>query len=603
MPSRISAGRSVLGRAEDAALLLRAWRAELGFALGILRRAPSFIAAAFGRGTMADVALRNARVDPGGIALVCGERGWSHAELGRQLARVAATLSHAGVRSGDTLPILGAANLETAATLLAAQWIGAVPLLIDAERGPGALRDAWGAAPGALRAVDCGAMSDAACGVGSRASEIVWVRVNPSEPISASRPGPPTNLPPRATPHVDCAWVQTSGTTGHPKCSRIRQRRAMIAAHGFARLVYAFRRGDRVASSLSICHATGLLLGLGPALVSRTPLVMLGKFSASRFLEQVSKARATHWLCVGEMGRWLVRGLPQEGEQAHRLRTIVGMGFDGDLESTMEERLGVSRVVQFYGASDGPIALIRLSGPPGAIGRVPMWASRHVVLARRDVEREDLAMDASGYCIRASIGEQGELLIRQPLIPGISLGCFEGYASECETSSRILRSVFRSGDCYFRTSDLARRDRHGFLYFEGRVGESIRWKGINVPAARVAAALCIPGVVADVVVYGVHIHGLDGTPPAAAVVWEAAPHVEILAERARTLCDTERPRFIRIVSAIERTVTLRPRRTRLAGAGVDPTATSDPLYIWLGGTYQPMDGALYSAVVRGEVRL
>ncbi len=41
-----------------------------------------------------------------------------------------------------------------------------------------------------------------------------------------------------------------------------------------------------------------------------------------------------------------------------------------------------------------------------------------------------------------------------------------------------------AGDGWYRTGDLMRRDEQGFFYFVDRVGDTFRWKGENVSAAR-----------------------------------------------------------------------------------------------------------------------
>ena len=57
---------------------------------------------------------------------------------------------------------------------------------------------------------------------------------------------------------------------------------------------------------------------------------------------------------------------------------------------------------------------------------------------------------------------------------------FEGYTTSRDTQQKILRDVFESGDAWFRTGDLMRKDRHGFFYFIDRIGDTFRWKGENV---------------------------------------------------------------------------------------------------------------------------
>ena len=68
-------------------------------------------------------------------------------------------------------------------------------------------------------------------------------------------------------------------------------------------------------------------------------------------------------------------------------------------------------------------------------------------------------------------------------------GRFEGYADAEATERKVLRNVFKTGDAWYRTGDLMRRDAPGFYYFVDRVGETYRWKGENVSTAEVLSAL------------------------------------------------------------------------------------------------------------------
>jgi hypothetical protein len=62
---------------------------------------------------------------------------------------------------------------------------------------------------------------------------------------------------------------------------------------------------------------------------------------------------------------------------------------------------------------------------------------------------------------------------------------FEGYTNEKATGDKVLSDVFRKGDRYFRSGDLLRKDRQGFIYFVDRIGDTFRWKGENVATSEV----------------------------------------------------------------------------------------------------------------------
>lgn len=583
--------------------LSAAWRGELRLCARILGNAPRFIDAVLGDSTYADMAMANASQSPRSLAIESSVCSWTWEDLAWYITRFAAELSDAGVLSGQIVPVFGENSAHTVASILALQWLGAVPLPVDTLADLSALANDLPEHEAALCVLSRSAPKGWRESI--RGSTRTIVELSPEAGIlHGASVKSRVAMPRRAIAAKDCAWLPTSGTTTFPKISRVSQSRARIAATGFAHLVYEFVEGDKLITSMSICHATGLLLALGPALARRIPLVLLSSFSASGFLKQAEVANATVWLGVGEMVRWLLRqpeSIP--ADQQHNLRLMVGMGFEGRLLANFRARFGISRTTEFYGASDGPIALIGISAPDGVIGRVPTFLRWHLVLARYDQESEDLAVDELGYGAVAAVDEVGELLVRQPLLPKMALGSFEGYANEASNDCKIRRSVFRPGDCFYRSFDLMRRDRYGFLHFVGRVGDLIRFKGKNIVAENVESAMFLKGVVADLVAYGVRVEGIDGFPPVLAVVWESEPRLDLFTEQARTLSAGEIPRFVRSVTGIERTATHRPRRALLQQEGVDPATVKQPLHVLVNGRYSPLDEDLYAALSAGEVRL
>ncbi|NWV66332.1 S27A2 synthetase, partial [Malurus elegans] len=81
---------------------------------------------------------------------------------------------------------------------------------------------------------------------------------------------------------------------------------------------------------------------------------------------------------------------------------------------------------------------------------------------------------------------------------------FHGYAGDAaKTERKILRNVRAKGDAFFNSGDLLTTDRHGFIYFQDRVGDTFRWKGENVATTEVEAALAMVSFVQEVNVYGV----------------------------------------------------------------------------------------------------
>ena len=57
---------------------------------------------------------------------------------------------------------------------------------------------------------------------------------------------------------------------------------------------------------------------------------------------------------------------------------------------------------------------------------------------------------------------------------------FKGYASKEATQKKIIRDVFKKGDCAFLSGDILAMDEEGYLFFKDRTLDTFRWKGENV---------------------------------------------------------------------------------------------------------------------------
>jgi fatty-acyl-CoA synthase len=185
-------------------------------------------------------------------------------------------------------------------------------------------------------------------------------------------------------------------------------------------------------------------------------------------------------------------------------------------------------------------------------------------------------------------------------------GRFEGYADAAASERKVLRNVFESGDAWYRTGDLMRRDEKGFYYFVDRVGETFRWKGENVSTVEVWSILAaLPGVL-EGVVYGVQVPATDGRAGMAALVvadtFDLAMFHRAVAER---LPSYARPVFVRLLPELEATGTFKPNKQQLMHNGFDPAHIGDPLYVDdpRSQAYVPIDAALYVELTAGTIRL
>jgi fatty-acyl-CoA synthase len=284
------------------------------------------------------------------------------------------------------------------------------------------------------------------------------------------------------------------------------------------------------------------------------------------------------------------------------VRVCIGNGLRPEVWRPFQDRFGIPRIIEFYGATEGNVALMNFDGKVGAVGRLPRLVRRAmgIELIRYDVAADAHVRDAAGFCIRCRPGEVGEAIGR--LTQAVR---FEGYTSPEATEKKILRDVFKKGDAYFRTGDLLRCDPDDYFYFVDRIGDTFRWKGENVSTSEVAEVLSVCPGVKEANVYGVSIPGHDGRAGMAALVVEPAFDAAALAERVtRELPAYARPLFLRLTPEIEITGTFKHRKVDLVKEGFDPAQIADRL-LFLDGErgYVPLEAPLHSRILSGEHRV
>jgi len=398
-------------------------------------------------------------------------------------------------------------------------------------------------------------------------------------------------------------YIYTSGTTGLPKAANVSHRRLMQWSHWFSGLMDV-TPDDRMYDCLPLHHSIGGVVAPGATLTAGGALVLRERFSAGTFWPDVTEARCTLLQYIGELCRYLVNHRQMPEERQHCLRLACGSGLAGDVWSAFKERFRIPQILEFYASTEGNVSLYNCEGRHGAIGRIPPVLAHRapVALVRHDDETGEPLRSADGRCIRAARGETGEAL--GEIVAGSELTRFEGYADAAASRAKVLHDVFRAGDAWYRTGDLMRCDEAGFFYFVARVGDTFRWKGENVSAREIAGVLAAVQGVHDAVVYGVTVPHADGRAGMAALVVDATfDRAQLRRHLGAELPPHARPLFLRIVGAIPRTETLRPRTAELVREGYDPARIADPLYLddAVRAEYVPLDASLYARLHSGSL--
>jgi fatty-acyl-CoA synthase len=396
--------------------------------------------------------------------------------------------------------------------------------------------------------------------------------------------------------------IYTSGTTGLPKAARISHYKAVMTGAGSMH-AQGLGAADRTYCCLPLYHSAGGMMAVGAALLSGGTLVLSRRFSAKRFWSDCAQHDVTSFQYIGELCRYLLNSPPHPDERRHAIRSVIGNGLRPEIWKAFQERFAIPRIVEFYGATEGNMALLNLSGKVGSVGQLPHLVRRIVgiEIVRFDVESEQIVRGPDGFCERAAFGEPGEAIIK---ISRTSR--FEGYTNPEATEKKILRDAFVKGDAYFRTGDLLRLDEDGHFYFVDRIGDTFRWKGENVATSEVAEVLGVHPGIEEANVYGVALPGMEGRAGMAALVVRDDLDLEALsAHVVAELAPYARPLFLRILPAMEITGTFKHRKVDLVREGFDPRKVEDPIHFLDPETnrYVRLDGPMCDRILAGEIRI
>jgi fatty-acyl-CoA synthase len=348
-----------------------------------------------------------------------------------------------------------------------------------------------------------------------------------------------------------------------------------------------------------------LFVGFAPAFRAGGAFASRRQFSAGAFLDDVRRHEAVAFVYVGELCRYLLRQAPTPHDRDHRLRVAAGAGLRPDIWTRFQERFGIPRIVEMYGATEGNVALQNLDGRVGSVGKPHALLEGQVALVRFDHAAGDIVRGPDGFAVPCEPDEPGELLGKVGTAGAME---YDGYTDRAATERKLLRDVFAPGDAWFRSGDLLRRDADGYYYFVDRIGDTFRWKGENVATQEVTDVLNGAPGVTESTVYGVQMPGEDGRAGMAAVVLAEGASFDSAAFYAhveRHLPRYAMPAAVRLVRAVEVTGTLKQRKQRFVAEGLDPDVVGDPLFLRddAARRYAPLTAVVLDDLRRGLLRL
>jgi fatty-acyl-CoA synthase len=556
-------------------------------------------------GSIPSLIENHAHRTPTALALSFEGQSWSYAAFNAEANRVARVLEQKGVKAGDSVAILMENRGEVLICVAAVLKLGAVAGMLNHQQRGDVLAHSLKLT--AARVMIVGAECQqalASSGFGpedGRIDTLLWEGEQAApDGFTALRPLAATmsaqNLPQTALIRMrsPAFYIFTSGTTGLPKASVMTHFRWLRGMAGLSQGAVRLRASDVFYCCLPLYHNNALTVSWGAVLAAGAGLALSRKFSASRFWDEIRASNASSFCYIGELCRYLLNRPESPGDRQHRVHVIVGNGLRAEIWDAFQQRFGIDRIVEFYGASEANLAFVNAWGMRRTAGYCPL----PYAIVEFDAEEEKPARDAQGYLRKVPRGGVGLLLgevtDKTP---------FDGYTDGKATESKLLRNVFVDGDCYFNSGDLVRDQGYHHIQFVDRVGDTFRWKGENVATTEVEGVLNAFAGVEEAVVYGVQVPGCDGRAGMASLSCPVGFDGATLAEHVRRgLPQYAVPLFLRLRGAQETTATFKHRKVDLKREGFDPAVVSDPLYVLQVDGYCPLTADVFARIQSGELR-
>ncbi|OYT97219.1 MAG: long-chain-acyl-CoA synthetase [Pseudomonas sp. PGPPP3] len=557
-----------------------------------------------------------ARANANGVALIQGDKQLSYAEFNQWANRLAHYLQARGLGKGDSVVLIMENRLELLACVTACAKLGVVSALINSSQRGQVLAHSINLVQPKLALVGeelLAAFNEVEAQLQLAkdarlyfADQATW-RDPGTAPSGWQHPAAelhayPTSNPQLAAPVCaadPCFYIYTSGTTGLPKAVVFNHGRFMKGYGVFGFAAVRLGRQDRLYCSLPFYHATAMVVCWGSVLAGQAALIVVRKFSASRFWDDVQRHQATAFGYVGELCRYLLDQPARAEDTANPIRVMVGNGLRPGTWQAFKQRFAVERVMELYASSEGNIGFSNLLNFDNTVGFSPY----PYAIVQYDQERERPHRDADGRLQRVAKGETGLLLgqitAKTP---------FDGYTDARKTEQCILRDVFEPGDAWFNTGDLMRDIGFKHAQFVDRLGDTFRWKGENVSTSQVEAILDGIEKISETAVYGVEIPGTNGRAGMACIRLDCQPAAfdfhALLVELRRELPAYAVPLFLRLSRQLETTGTFKHKKAPLKEQAYDLERCGDPLYAWLPGSdrYVPLTRELQTAIAAGAYR-
>jgi acyl-CoA synthetase (AMP-forming)/AMP-acid ligase II len=277
---------------------------------------------------------------------------------------------------------------------------------------------------------------------------------------------------------------------------------------------------DTLIGVLPFYHIYGAIKLLHFPFRCGTPVVIMNRFDPVQFCANIEKYRVTIAFIVPPVLVVLARHPAVDQYDLSSIRMIfsgaapLGAALSRQvLQRLLSKRNGDRSVdiLQGYGLTETSPTVTLMTSAHG----LRKLGSVGLLLPNLEAR---LVLDTDGLA-DAKEGESGELWIRGPSV-------MKGYLNNPEATEETI-----TPDKWFKTGDIAIRDKEGFYWIVDRRKELIKYKGYQVPPAELESVLLTHPEIADVAVVGVNSQKQATELPRAYIVHAQPDSVKTNAEK------------------------------------------------------------------------
>jgi len=415
-------------------------------------------------------------------------------DLQQRANRLSNALAALGVRPGDRVALILPQRPETVVAHIAAYQMGAVAVPLSFLFGPDALEYRLVNSAAKVALVDPQSLPNLApirdrCPGVTHVIGIAGVRDAWITPYEALLEKASSRFTPVATRPTDPALlIYTSGTTGPPKAALMPQQCLLGNLPGFVHSHDGYpREGDLFWSPADWAWTGGLMDALLPALYFGQPIVgYRGRFDPERAFALIAKYGIRNAFLFPTALKMMMKAFPRPKERFDlELRSIMSAGeaLGTTVFEWARDALGVT-INEMFGQTEMNyiVGNSQASWPtkPGSMGR-PYPGHRIAVIDDAGSEVPD---DEVGEVAVHRIAPDGQ---PDPVF-------FVEYAGNPEGTANKY-----TGD-WCRTGDLAKRDRDGYLWYQGRADDMFKAAGYRIGPSEIENCLVKHPAVANAAV-------------------------------------------------------------------------------------------------------